>query len=93
MNMADADTDQSRGRFRLPDPPRREADEVTQFDQLGKTGNVDHLIQHFGKPETTLVEANRRMVASPRTTRHGSQAAHNFEGFLQQRRRAGCRFH
>ena len=26
------------GRFRLPDIPEREPDEVTQFDQLFKTG-------------------------------------------------------
>ena len=67
MTTDDTNITQSSGRFRLPDPPRREADEATQFDQLGKTGNVHCLIQHFGHRETTLVEADRWMVASPTT--------------------------
>ena len=67
MTTDDAINDQSPGRFRLPDPPRREADEATQYDQLFKTGNAHYLIQHFGNRETTLVEANRWMVASPST--------------------------
>ena len=67
MTTADAKNDQKPGRFRLPDPPEREADEATQFDQLFKTGNAHYLIQHFGNRETTLVEANRWMVASPST--------------------------
>lgn len=58
---------QSPAPFRQPDSPRREADEAIRFDQLSKTGNVRHLIQHFGNPETTPVEANRRMVTSPST--------------------------
>ena len=67
MTTADAKNDQKPGRFRLPDPPEREADEATQFDQLFKTGNAHYLIQHFGNRETTLVEADRWMVASPST--------------------------
>ena len=67
MTTADAKNDQTPGRFRLPDPPRRQPDEATQFDQLFKTGNAHHLIQHFGNRATTLVEANRWMVASPST--------------------------
>ena len=50
-----ANTSQVRGRFRLPDPPRREPDEMTGYDQLHKTGNSYHLAQHFGNPERTLV--------------------------------------
>ena len=57
-----AKTPQPKGRFRLPDPPRREPDEMTQYDHLFKTGNSYHLAQHFGNPETTLVEADRWMV-------------------------------
>ena len=52
-------TAQSPGRFRLPDPPERELDEVTQFDHLFKSGNSHHLAVHLGNPETTLVEADR----------------------------------
>ena len=50
------------GRFRLPDIPDREPDEVTQFDQITKTGSAHYLAQHLGNPETTLVEADRWVV-------------------------------
>jgi len=32
---------------------------MTQYDHLFKTGNSYHLAQHFGHPESTLVEADR----------------------------------
>ena len=60
-----AKTSQVRGRFRLPDPPQREPDEMTSYDQLHKTGNSYHLAQHFGNPERTLVEADRWIIAEP----------------------------
>ena len=50
-------------RFRLPAPPRRELDEMTQYDQLFKTGNSHYLALHLGNPRTTLVEADRWIVA------------------------------
>ena len=53
------------GRFILPDIPQREPDEVTQFKQLFRTGHAHHLIQHLGNPETTLVTADRWLVAPP----------------------------
>ena len=53
------------GRFRLPDIPEREPDEVTQFDQLFKTGRSYFLAIHLGNPETTLVEADRWIIAEP----------------------------
>ena len=53
------------GRFRLPDIPEREPDEVTQFDQLFKTGRSYFLAVHLGNPETTLVEADRWIIAEP----------------------------
>ena len=65
----DTRTTPSPGRFRLPDIPQREPDEVTQFDQLFKTGAAHHLIQHLGNPETTLVEADRWIIAEPGTFR------------------------
>ena len=57
------------GRFRLPDIPQREPDEVTQFDQLFKTGRSYALAVHLGNPETTLVEADRWIIAEPGTFR------------------------
>ncbi len=59
----------SPGRFRLPDIPEREPDEVTQFDQLFKNGRSHAVAVHLGNPETTLVEADRWIVAAPGTFR------------------------
>ena len=56
---------QVKGRFRLPDPPQREPDEMTQYDRLFKTGNSRYLALHLGSPETTLVEADRWTVPDP----------------------------
>ncbi|MCY4559183.1 MAG: Uma2 family endonuclease [Chloroflexi bacterium] len=62
-------TSLSPGRFRLPDIPEREPDEVTQFDELFKTGRSHALAVHLGNPETTLVEADRWIIAEPGTYR------------------------
>ena len=62
-------TSPSPGRFRLPDIPEREPDEVTQFDELFKTGRSHALAVHLGNPETTLVEADRWIIAEPGTYR------------------------
>ncbi|MXZ92072.1 MAG: Uma2 family endonuclease [Chloroflexi bacterium] len=51
--------------FRLPDPPQREPDEMTQYDTLFKYGDSHALAMHLGKPESTLVEADRWIVAGP----------------------------
>lgn len=51
-------------RFRLPDPPEREPDEVTAFDQIYDHGINRYLALHFGNLDTTLVTADRWMVAS-----------------------------
>ena len=59
MTTACTKTTKSPSRFRLPDPPQREPDEMTQFDQLTKTGNARYLAIHLGNPDTTLVEADR----------------------------------
>ena len=55
----------AKARFRLPDPPQREPDEMTQYDHLFKTGNSRYLAIHLGYPETTLVEADRWIVPDP----------------------------
>ena len=54
-------------RFRLPDIPEREPDEVTQFDQLLRIGLFHALAVHLGNPETTLIEAVSRIVSAPST--------------------------
>ena len=63
--MTTAIPPQSKGRFRLPDPPQREPDELTNYDHVHKLGNALHLARHFGNPETTLVEADRWMISHP----------------------------
>ena len=55
--------------FRLPDPPPREPDEVTAYDHIYKNANHYHLAKHFGNPESTLVEYDRWIVASPEDNR------------------------
>ena len=63
--MTTLKTTRSQSRFRLPDPPQRESDEMTSYDHLHKTGSSHHLIQHFGSPDTTLVTADRYIVLAP----------------------------
>ena len=65
MTTADAKPTRSSSRFRLPDPPQREPDEMTQYDHLFKTGNSRYLAIHLGNPDTTLVEADRWIIANP----------------------------
>ena len=52
-------------RYRLPEPPEREPDEVTSFDFVYEDGAPLHLKRHFGRPETTLVKADRWIAARP----------------------------
>ena len=51
--------------FRLADPPRRELDEVTAYDYLYGQGKTEYLAIHLGDRETTLVKADRWLVATP----------------------------
>ena len=67
--MTTAKTPKTQERFRLPDPPEREPDEVTSYDHLHKIGNAHHLAIHFGHLETTLVEADRWITADPQSFR------------------------
>ena len=49
----------------LPDPPERDPEDMTSYSHLTKTGNAHHLAQHLGRPETTIVEGERRLWATP----------------------------
>ena len=42
-------------RFRLPDPPEREPEEMTSFDHMARAGGAYLLAEHLGNPDTTLV--------------------------------------
>ena len=49
----------------LPDPPERELDDMTSVQHLGENGNLHHLIQHLGNPDTTIVSGERYIVPTP----------------------------
>ena len=49
----------------LPDPPEREPEDMTSYSHLAKNGNAHHLLQYLGNPETTIVEAERRLWPAP----------------------------
>ncbi len=67
--MTTENTLQRAARFRLPDPPPRELDEVTAYDHVYKYGSHRYLAIHFGNPETTLVEYDRWIVESPNSNK------------------------
>ncbi len=52
-------------RYRLPDPPEREPDEVTSYRYVHNSGNPHFLLRHFGNPETSLVTAENYIAAFP----------------------------
>ncbi len=54
-------------RFRLPEPPERNPDEVTSYQYVHLTGNPHFLAQHFAKPETTIIGAELFLVAARRS--------------------------
>lgn len=51
--------------FRLPEPAERNIDEVTAYSYVYGPGAPINLLVHFGSPETTLVAADRWIVAAP----------------------------
>ena len=56
-------------RVRLPDPPQRELDEMTAYDHVYKYASHRYLALHLGNPDTTLVEYDRWIVATPEDNR------------------------
>ena len=60
-----AKTTRARISFVFPDPPEDPEDKMTSFDRLATTGNVYHLIQHLGSPETTLVAGEHYLALAP----------------------------
>ena len=63
MSTANASTHSQTTRpFRLPDPPEREWDDLTSFDYVYEPGSPLHLNRHFGRPESTLVKAEKWIV-------------------------------
>ena len=65
-------------RFRLPDPPEREPDDMTSFDHLTGNGNAYHLKQHLmaqrpGQRDSILVSGEHYMVIRPTSNLAGSR--------------------
>ena len=58
-------------RFRLPDPPEREPDEMTSAKHLTMTGSAHYLAEHLGNPETTLVSAELYVTEVPHPGQDG----------------------
>ena len=55
--------------YLLPEPPPREPDEVTAFRYIYQPGSHQRLARRFGSPESTLVEYDLWIVASPESNR------------------------
>ena len=51
----------------LPDPPEHEPDDMTSVQHLGENGNMHHLAQYLGNPDTTIVSGERFIVPTPGT--------------------------
>ena len=58
-------------RFRLPDPPEREPDEMTSTKHLAMTGSMHFLARHLGNPGTTLVTAELYITQVPQPGQGG----------------------
>ena len=65
MTTSDATTEisKAKGRFRLPDPPEREPDDMTSAEHLSETGLHHHLKQFLGNPDTTIVSGEKYITA------------------------------
>ena len=63
MTTTDAKTTKTTSRFRLPDPPEREPDDMTSAEHLSETGLQHHLKQFLDDPETTIVSGEKYITA------------------------------
>ena len=69
---------QPRRRFRMPDPPEREPDDMTSFDHLSANGNAYLLKQHLvmkrpNDRDNILVAGERYLVIRPTRSMAGSR--------------------
>ena len=58
-------TPKSPSRFQLPDIPEKHPDDMTTAKHLALNGNMYHLSQHLGVPETTIVSGDRYICRAP----------------------------
>ena len=64
MTTSDATprTSHAPGRFRLPDLPEHEPDDMTSPEHLSEIGLHHHMKQFLGNPETTIVSAEKYLT-------------------------------
>ena len=54
-------------RFRLPDPPEREPNDMTSAEHLRETGLQNHSKQFLGNPDASIVSRQKYITAKPGT--------------------------
>ncbi len=86
MTTADTKITKSPGRFRLPDPPEREPDDMTSFDRLAENGNAYLLKQHLlarhpGTTDNIIVSGEHYLLAEPTPNLEGSRYPDLFVAF------------
>ena len=54
--------------FVFPEPPERNPDDMTSFNQVSITGKAHYPAEHLGNPGTTSVGANITSVPYPPAT-------------------------
>ena len=74
------------GKFRLPDPPEREPDDMTNFDRLAENGNVYLLKQHLlarhpSATDNIIVSGEHYLLAEPTRNLEGSRYPDLFVAF------------
>lgn len=69
--MTTAKTSPAPSRLEFPDPPERQPDDMTSFNQTNVTGNTHHLVQHLGNPDTTLVAGEHYISEVPTSSMAG----------------------
>ena len=78
MTTAKPTTAKVPARFRLPDPPERESDDMTSFDRLAENGNAYLLKQHLlarhpGAADNIIVSGEHYLIAEPTPNLEGSR--------------------
>ena len=78
MTTAKPTTTKAPSRFRLPDPPEREPEDMTSFDRLAENGNAYLLKQHLlarqpGGADNIIVSGEHYLLAEPTPNLEGSR--------------------
>ena len=58
--------------FRLPDPPRRQPEDMTTFKHLAIPGNAHYLIHHLGNQDATIITGEHYVLPEPHSDRAGT---------------------